>query len=80
MSENLKTPYQLVAFALNISPDLLNDDSALGEVPNWDSLNHVGIISELESNYGIEIPDEEIESYITMKSIIDLHRSKTINE
>lgn len=72
MSKKLKPPIQIVAQALKISIDQLNDDSAYGETPNWDSLNHVAIINELETNYGIQIPDSEIENYLTMKAIIQL--------
>jgi acyl carrier protein len=72
MSKNLKHPKEIVAEALEISVDQLNDDSAYGETLNWDSLNHVSIINELETNYGIQIPDSEIENYMTMQAIIQL--------
>jgi acyl carrier protein len=73
MSKNLKPPKEIVAKVLNISIDRLSDDSAYGETPNWDSLNHISIINELETNYGIQIPDSEIENYLTMKAIIQLY-------
>lgn len=73
MSKSLKPPLELVAKTLEISVDQLNEDSAYGETPNWDSLNHVAIINELEANYGIEIPDSEIENYLTLKAIIELY-------
>jgi acyl carrier protein len=73
MSKNLKPPREIVAKALNISIDRLGDDSAYGETPNWDSLTHIDIIGELETNYGIQIPDSEIENYLTMKAIIQLY-------
>lgn len=78
MSKNINEPYEpyeLVALALNINSELLNEDSALGETPKWDSLNHVVIIGELEKKYKIEIPDEDIEKYITMKAIVELCNS-----
>jgi acyl carrier protein len=77
MKKNMKTPFEVVAKALEISVDMVNENSAIGETPNWDSLNHVVIIGELESNYGIQIPNEDIEKYITMKAIIELYNSKT---
>lgn len=73
MSKNLKPPKELVAKALEISVEQLNENSAYGETPNWDSLNHVSIINELEANYDIQIPDSEIENYLTMKNIIQLY-------
>jgi acyl carrier protein len=73
MSKHLKPPIELVAKALELSVDQVNEDSSFGETPNWDSLNHVTIINEIEINYGIEIPDSEIENYLTLKSIIELY-------
>ena len=73
MSRNLKPPKEIVAKALEISVDQLDDNSAYGETPNWDSLNHVTIINELEESYGIQIPDSEIENYITMRAINELY-------
>lgn len=73
MSKNLIPPIELVAKALEISVDQLNEDSAFGETPKWDSLNHVAIINEIEINYEIEIPESEIENYFTLKAIIELY-------
>lgn len=70
----MKSPFDVVANALEISVEILNENSAIGETPNWDSLNHIVIIGELESNYGIQIPNEDIEKYVTMKGIIQLHK------
>jgi len=46
MSKNLIPPKEIVSKVLNISVDQLNDDSAYGETPNWDSLNHIDIINK----------------------------------
>ena len=73
MSKKLMLPKELVAKALEISIEQLNEHSAYGETQNWDSLNHVAIINEIEVNYDIEIPDSEIENYLTLKAIIELY-------
>ncbi len=73
MKKILTSPFDLVAKALDISRSEINENSAMGETLNWDSLNHVVIIGELESSYGIQIPNQDIEKYITMKSIIQLY-------
>ena len=79
MNLKLDNPIEIVAKALNISAQKLNENSAMGEAPNWDSLNHIIIIGELESRYNIQIPNEDIEKYITMKAIIELHEKSFIN-
>jgi acyl carrier protein len=73
----LTSPYDIVAKALEIDVKLINENSAMGETPNWDSLNHVVIIGELEASYGITIPNEDIEKYVTMKAIIGLYKKLT---
>jgi acyl carrier protein len=75
MSKELISPKEIVANALMISVDQLNDHSAYGETVNWDSLNHVDIINALEHNYNIRIPDSEIEHYTTMKAINELYEN-----
>ncbi len=73
MSRKLKPPKEIIAEALEISLDQLDDYSAYGETLNWDSLNHIAIINELEVNYEIQIPDSEIENYLTLKAIVELY-------
>ncbi len=73
--KKLKSPFEVVANALEINIDLLNENSAIGETLNWDSLNHMVIITDLETSYGIVIPNEDIEKYFTMKSIIQLYEN-----
>lgn len=77
MKKILKSPFDLVAEVLEIKTELLNENSAMGETPNWDSLNHVIIIGEIENSYGITIPNEEIEKYVTMKAIIDVYNEES---
>jgi acyl carrier protein len=69
----LKSPYDLVGKALELDRDDLSERSAMGHTPNWDSLNHMDIINEIEREYGITIPNENIEKYTTMRSIIEVY-------
>lgn len=69
----LTSPFDLVAEVLEIKVELLDAKSAMGETPNWDSLNHLVIIGEMETHYGMSIPNEEIENYVTMQAIIDAY-------
>lgn len=74
MRKGLKSPYNLVAEVLGLKIEFLNENSAMGETPNWDSLNHIGIICKIENSYKITIPNEDIEKYETMKAIIKLYK------
>ncbi|MBK8549851.1 MAG: acyl carrier protein [Ignavibacteria bacterium] len=47
----------------------------MGIDTGWDSLNHLKIISELESAYKIRVADNDIEKYGEMKAIVDLYKN-----
>lgn len=79
MNKIFKSPFDLVADALEIKPELLSHKSAMGETLNWDSLNHVVIIGEMEKHYEMTIPNSDIENYETMQSIIDVYNRKSGN-
>lgn len=52
----------LIEKTLNLDAGTLNENTRIDEVEGWDSLVHVLIIGELESDLGISIPlDEAIE-------------------
>ncbi len=76
----LTSPIDLVSKVLELEPGVVNENSAMGETPNWDSLNQVAIIGEMEKSYGVSIPDGEIENYATMKAIIEVYNKQSGNE
>jgi acyl carrier protein len=39
----------------------------------WDSFGHLQIILALESEYGIEVNDEAVEKYTTMRAILECY-------
>lgn len=52
----------LIENTLNLSEGTLDETTKIEDVEGWDSLAHVLIIGDLESNLGISIPlDEAIE-------------------
>ena len=42
---------------------LLTDDTTAGDVEAWDSLAHINIMFALESEFGIQFPDEQLTSF-----------------
>lgn len=51
---------EIVSNVIGCNINELNDLSGLLTQYNWDSLNHISIISEIELAFGISIPDELI--------------------
>lgn len=70
---------ELVADALEIDVDRVTDELSLDNCPEWTSLMHIALISELESTYGVEFDIEEsieMDSVVSIRSIL---RSKDVN-
>lgn len=59
----------LIESTLNLPSGIININTKIDDVDGWDSLAHVLIIGELESNLGISIPLEEA---IEITSVEDL--------
>ena len=49
---------QIIAAILGVSIDEVQEDTAIGDLPSWDSLNHLQIIAKIEAEFGIKFtPD-----------------------
>jgi acyl carrier protein len=50
----------LIAGTLGIAPSEVSEDSDSTNTRKWDSLRQVMLMTELETNYGIELTDQEL--------------------
>ena len=48
----------------------VNKNISMQNINKWDSLNHIGLISEIEENFNIQFKDNEIVDMTSYKSII----------
>jgi acyl carrier protein len=64
--EKLKRIFKSV-FRLNL--ESVPDDIAYGQCPQWDSLSHLTLILTLEEEFGLTIPDEEVQHLISLSLI-----------
>ena len=62
--------------SLNLNNYKLNLNSEFEQVPQWDSLGHMKIMSEIESRLNLNIEIDEIVEVNTVKKLIDLVNSK----
>lgn len=62
---------EVVASALQLSPDALTDDLAFNSTPTWDSMNHIALILALEEAYGVMISDDDVVQLTTIGAISD---------
>lgn len=54
----------------------LSLDSSKESLPDWDSINHLNLIVELESELNINLLPEEIETLTSVKKLIDVIKTK----
>ena len=60
---------EVVAGVLNIPVGSVTNDLEFNGVPEWDSLNHVNLMLELERVYGVAIGDDEMVDLTTVAAI-----------
>ncbi len=59
----------MLAEALNISVDKVTPDAKIVDDLGADSLDVVELLSQLEEEYGIIIPDDEAENLVTVSDV-----------
>ena len=66
MLEKIQT---MLAEALNLPVEKVTADSKIVEDLGADSLDVVELLSQLEDEYGIIIPDDEVEALVTVADV-----------
>lgn len=62
---------QIIAQVLNVELDKITDDLSAGDIPEWDSVGNLAIISTIEQELEVEFPLEDLFDLTSVKSIID---------
>ena len=65
----LQKVQEMLAEALNISVDKVVADAKIVEDLGADSLDVVELLSRLEDEFGITIPDEDVENLVTVGDV-----------
>jgi len=68
MDEQIK---QIIARVLNVDLDVVTGDFSSGDIPEWDSVGNLAIISTLEQELGIEFPLEDLFDLTSVQAIVD---------
>jgi acyl carrier protein len=64
---------KLVAETLRLPVERVDETLEFSAVPEWDSLSHITLMLELESAYGVSIPDDlvlELTSYGAIREFV----------
>ena len=60
---------QVMTTMLNVAPGMINADSSMDNVSNWDSLRHMNLVLALEEEFKVTIPDEDVGNITSYKLI-----------
>jgi acyl carrier protein len=69
---------ELIAGTLGVPPAQITDASDMSNTRKWDSLRHVMLMTELETNYGIELSDKEMAETVSVARIRELLRQRGV--
>jgi acyl carrier protein len=58
--------FESFASALNIPVESVNEELAYQGIPEWDSISHMVLISQLEEDFGVSIATDDV---IDMSSV-----------
>lgn len=58
-----------IAGIMEIDPSELSEDTTYGQFEKWDSLMHMRLVMEVENEYDIEIPIDEISEIKTLRAL-----------
>ena len=61
----------LIANTLNVSIDRVHDELAIGDIPEWDSLAHMRIITALGADLGVVLDIEQTLGIEDVEDIIE---------
>lgn len=66
----LEKVIEILADQLSVDPSIINEDSNLVDDLDADSLTVIDLIMCLEDEFGIEVPDGEVENLKTVGAIV----------
>lgn len=68
--------YTIIVEVLNVNKEYLSDDTAIGDLPEWDSLHHLQILSKIETHFGFKFNSSELIELEDISDIIKLTEEK----
>ncbi len=70
---------KIISDFFNLPPDRIKDSLTMQDIPDWDSMNYLLLIAELEKQFKISFTMDEVlkaKSLGTLKDIIRLRKIK----
>ncbi|MGX1568390.1 hypothetical protein C5G87_23915 [Paenibacillus peoriae] len=62
----------IISKIMNVSVEKVTLESVKSDFENWDSLNQLNLVMELEANFNVSIPIDEIANIDSVQSILHI--------
>ena len=62
---------EIIARVLNVDPGGITDTLCSGDIPQWDSVGNLAVLSTIEQELEVEFPLEDLFDLTSVRSIID---------
>ena len=62
---------EIIARVLNVDPGVITDTLCSGDIPQWDSVGNLAVLSTIERELEVEFPLEDLFDLTSVRSIID---------
>ena len=62
---------EIIAKVLNVEISAITDSLSSGDIPQWDSVGNLAIISTIEQELNIEFPLEDLFDLTSVRSLVD---------
>jgi acyl carrier protein len=73
-----QTLHDIIAAALSIPAEQVTDDLSYQSIPEWDSVSHIYLITELEAAFNITIDTDEVLEMSSVEQVKETLRKHNI--
>jgi acyl carrier protein len=70
----------IMAGLFGLSPEALTLDSSMETIGQWDSLQHINVIVDVEQRFGIALSPEEVVQLHSVRAIVDIVQAKLASQ
>lgn len=76
MDEKVK---QIMAALFEIPADQITPESSPDTIENWDSLNHMNLVTSLEEEFNIRFTDEQIGEMLNFQLVVAVIKENVVS-
>jgi acyl carrier protein len=73
-----QTLQDIIAAALSIPAEQVTDDLSYQRIPEWDSVSHIYLITELEATFNITIDTDEVLEMSSVEKVKEILRKHNV--